>query len=161
MADTFAEEQGQLSQLWKKARKDGCMIPWQQARAFGLNEAWQEMHGEMQHGKNTWIAERVYVQGPEKKHPSPNAVKQLLQKMAEDDDWLPGKVYGNLGGRPSAISETNKSIIASSAMAMKQRGVEPTYALIIAQCPNASISPAMVRSLWTSSGVSSEWGCRC
>ena len=26
-------------------------------------------------------------------------------------------------------------------MAMKQRGIEPTYALIIAQCPNASINP--------------------
>ena len=46
MADELEHEQQQLSQLWKKARKDGCMSPWQQARVFALNEAWQEMHGE-------------------------------------------------------------------------------------------------------------------
>ena len=118
------------------------MTPWQQARVFGLNEAWQEVHEEEEQGKLAWIAERVYVQGPGNKHPSRQAIHLLLKKMAEDDDWFPGKVYGSLGGRPSAVSETNKSIIASSAMAMKERGIEPTYALIIAQCPNASISCA-------------------
>ena len=39
MAEEFADEQRQLGQLWKKARKDGCMPPWQQARVFGLSEA--------------------------------------------------------------------------------------------------------------------------
>ena len=140
MASSFAEDQRQLGQAWKRARKDGCMAPWQQALVFGLNEAWQETHGDKQYGKIQWIKDRVYVQGPGKKHPSPDAVSQLLQKMGEDEDWFPGKVYGSLGGRPSAVSERNKSIIATSAMAMKERGVEPTYALIIAQCPNASIN---------------------
>ena len=64
MADSFEEEQQQLAQLWKKARKDGCMTPWQQARVFGLNEAWKEMHGERLYGRAPWIADRVYVQGP-------------------------------------------------------------------------------------------------
>ena len=64
-----------------------------------------------------------------------------MKKMSDDDDWFPGKVYGSLGGRPSAVSETNKSLVATSAMAMKERGIEPTYALIIAQCPNATINP--------------------
>ena len=31
--------------------------------------------------------------------------------------------------------------MANSAMAMKERGIEPTYSLIIAQCPNASPIP--------------------
>ena len=31
--------------------------------------------------------------------------------------------------------------MATSAMAMKKRGIEPAYALIIARCPNASINP--------------------
>ena len=100
------------------------MTPWQQARVFGLNEAWREVHEEEEQGKLAWIAERVYVQGPGNKHPSRQAIHLLLKKMAEDDDWFPGKVYGSLGGRPSAVSETNKSIIASSAMAMKERGEE-------------------------------------
>ena len=142
MADEFAEEQRQLGQIWKKARKDGCMSPWQQARVFGLNEAWQEMYGDTTYGKAKWISERVYVQGPGRKHPSTPAIKQLVDKMTADDDWFPGKVYGSLGGRPSVVTETNKSIMATSAMAMKERGIEPTYALIIAQCPNASLNPS-------------------
>ena len=46
MADAFADEQRQLGQAWKKARKDGCLAPWQQARVYGLSEAWAEIHGE-------------------------------------------------------------------------------------------------------------------
>ena len=141
MAEDFECEQRELAQLWKKARKDGCMPPWQQAKVFGLRESWQETHGDMTHGQATWIAERVYVQGQPKKHPSDEAVRKLLKKMADDEDWFPGKVYGSLGGRPSQIPDTNKAAMATSAMALKNRGVEPTYSLVIAQCPNASINP--------------------
>ena len=31
MAHALDDEQRELCQLWKKARKDGCMSPWQQA----------------------------------------------------------------------------------------------------------------------------------
>ena len=96
------------------------MSPWQQARVFGLNEAWHEMHGETTYGKGKWISDRVYVQGPGKKRPSSEAVMMLIHKMCDDVDWFPGKVYGSLGGRPSAVSAQNKSIIATSAMAMKE-----------------------------------------
>ena len=112
MASAFEDEQRQLCQLWKKARKDGCMTPWQQAKAYGLNEAWQEMHGETTYGKAKWISDRVYVQGRGQTHPSPEAIGQLIKKMTADDDWFPGKVYGSLGGRPSVVSETNKSVMA-------------------------------------------------
>ena len=141
MSASFDEEQQQLAQLWKKARKDGCLPPWEQARAFGLSEAWKEMHGDKTYGKATWIAERVHVQGPDRENPTSAAIGNLLKKMDEDEEWFPGKVYGSLGGRPSVITETNKAVVAASAMAMKERGVEPTYALIIAHCPNASINP--------------------
>ena len=73
MTETFADEQRQLCQLWKKARKDGCLAPWQQARVYGLSEAWHEIHGETTYGKAKWISERVTVQGRGKKHPSSEA----------------------------------------------------------------------------------------
>ena len=92
MGDSFADDQRQLGQLWKKARKDGCLSPWQQARVFGLSEAWQEMYGDTIYGKAKWISERVYVQGPGRKHPSTAAIKKLTEKMAADEDWFPGKV---------------------------------------------------------------------
>ena len=141
MAGSLDEEQQQLSQLWKKAKRDGCMSPWQQARVYGLSEAWKELHGEKTYGMGAWIAERVHVQGPGHENPTRQAVSQLVKKMSEDEDWFPGKVYGSLGGRPSVLTETNKAVVAASAMAMKDRGVEPTYSLIIAHCPNASINP--------------------
>ena len=37
------------------------MTPWQQAKAYGLNEAWQEMHGETTYGKAKLNSDRVYV----------------------------------------------------------------------------------------------------
>ena len=63
MAGTFEDEQCQLGQLWKKARKDGCLSAWQQARAYGLSEAWGEIHGEQRYGKSKWISERFHVEG--------------------------------------------------------------------------------------------------
>ena len=135
------DEQRQLSQLWKRARKDGCMSPWQQAKVYALHEAWKEMHGDKTYGKYEWIADRVYVQGPDNVHPSTEAITQLIKKMTDDEGWFPGKLHGGMGGRPSVVTETNKAIIANSTMVMKQRGIEPTYALIIAQCPNATINP--------------------
>ena len=100
MTAAFEDEQTQLGQLWKKARKDGCMSPWQQARVFGLNEAWQELWGGTTYGKAKWIADRVYVQGPGKQHPTTAGVKKLINKIVADNDWFLGKVYGSLGGRP-------------------------------------------------------------
>ena len=91
MAEDFESEQTELAQLWKKARKDGCMSPWQQAKVFGLKEAWQEMHGDKRYGLLSWICERVYVQGRPQKHPSEESVRQLLKKMDDDEDWFPGK----------------------------------------------------------------------
>ena len=46
MAEEFDHDQRELAQLWKRARKDGCMPPWQQAKVFGLKEAWEEMHSD-------------------------------------------------------------------------------------------------------------------
>ena len=99
----------------------------------------KELYGEKKYGQASWIAERVYVQGHPKKHPSREAISQLLNRMEEDEDWFPGKVCGS--GRPTQIPEANKASMARSAMAMKERGIEPTYALVIAQCPNATMNP--------------------
>ena len=85
MAGSFDEDQQQLAQLWKKARKDGCMSPWQQARVYGLSEAWKELHGDKTYGMATWIAERVHVQGSGQDHPSSVTVGQLLKKMSENE----------------------------------------------------------------------------
>ena len=139
---SFDDSQRQLASMWKTARS-GTLSPWSQALAWGLKHAWEMSHAEGHtYGRNAWIAERLYVEGTPKKRPSAQAIGQLLTKM-DDPDWFPGKICGsgNLGGRPSVLSETNKAIIARSAMALKERRIEPTYPLVIAQCPNAAINP--------------------
>ena len=55
MAEDFESDQTELAQLWKKTRKDGCISSWQQAKVFGLKEAWQEMHGDKRYGLLSWI----------------------------------------------------------------------------------------------------------
>ena len=115
------ENQRQLSNLWKMGR-DGSLSPWSQAKAWGLKHAWELTHeGGQTHGRNTWIAERLCLEGKPRRHPSAQAISQLMSKM-EDDEWFPGKICGSgsLGGRPSALSETNKAVVAKSAMALKE-----------------------------------------
>ena len=138
------ESQRQLALLWKTART-GTLSPWSQAKAWGLKHAWELTHKDgTVHGRNTWIASHLYLEGGKpKKRPTGEAIGQLINKMTTDSEWFPGKIMGSgsLGGRPPAISETNQSVIARSAMALKEKGIEPTYPLVIAQCPNAAVNP--------------------
>ena len=81
------DHQRQLSTLWKTGR-DGALSPWSQAKAWGLKHAWELTHEEGQtHGRNTWIAERLYLEGKPRRHPSGQAIGQLLAKM-DDDEWF-------------------------------------------------------------------------
>ena len=138
------ESQRQLALLWKTARA-GTLSLWSQAKAWGLKHAWGLTHKDgTVHGRNTWIASHLYLEGGKaKKRPTGEAIGQLINKMTTDSEWFPGKIMGSgsLGGRPPALSETNQSVIARSAMALKVKGVEPTYPLAIAQCPNAAVNP--------------------
>ena len=92
MAEDFESDQRELAQLWKKARKDGCMSPWQQAKVFGLKEAWQEMHGDKKYGQVAWTTERVYVQGHPQKHPSDESVRKLLKHLCLKNGLPPREI---------------------------------------------------------------------
>jgi hypothetical protein len=74
--------------------------------------------------------------------PSRNAVRELLEKMDADEEWYPGKSYQESFGPAPALSAVKRRAIAQSAMALKNNGSEPTYALVLAQCPRAALNPA-------------------
>ena len=82
MAEDFESNQQELSQLWKKARQDGCMPPWQQAKVFGLKEAWEEMHGDKTYGQAT-----------------ENREKSDISKM-----WPFGKILSEVPHPPTKLS---------------------------------------------------------
>ena len=156
MSTEQEQQQQQMASMWKSGRV-GTLTPWSQAKVWALTVAWSELHPETTHGRNTWIASKVYVvqdpgrdgqtgkkrkgQSVGNEHPSEQAIGKLIKKMEEDTEWFPGKFYGSLGGRPSALSETNKAIIARSAMALKEKGIPPTGPLVLAQCPAAATNP--------------------
>ena len=129
-----------LRTMWCEGKK-GRMCPKEQAKAWALREAWRELHGESTYGMCKWIAARVFTVGNPPKHPSIAAVQQFLDKVIEDPEWHPGKIYGKPAGRPCALTGLKKAVIARSAMALKSAGLEPTYPLVLAQCPLAGINP--------------------
>ena len=138
----MGEAQRSLAKLWKTAPA-GKLSPWSQAKAYALREAWDLTTPDSSYGRTRWIAERLYVEGRTRQHPSEAAVTQFFDKVDKDPDWYPGKIgmSGSLGGRPKVLSGTNQHVIARSAMSLKENGIEPTYPLIIAQCPNAAMNP--------------------
>ena len=133
-----AREQSVLQRAWSQA-PSGRLSPWMEAKAWGLREGWRDFHDGSEHGMLTWISKRVIKGGGG--NPTVEAVRLLFEKISRDPGWFPGKLYGPPGGRPSALSEQKKAAIARSAMALKKNGLEPTFGLVVAQCPNATINP--------------------
>ena len=87
-----------LRTMWCEGKK-GRMCPKEQAKAWALREAWRELHGESTYGMCKWIAARVFKVGNPPKHPSVAAVQQFLDKVIEDPEWHPGKMFGKPAGR--------------------------------------------------------------
>ena len=122
---------------------EGTMSAQTEARAWSLREAWRD-EGKPSYGMLTYIASKVYKIVPpmaKKEHPTPSALHQLFQKIDNDKGWFPGKSEQVKHGPAPAINGTNQSIIARSAMTMKERGEEPTYGSVVAHNPKASLNP--------------------
>ena len=104
-----------------------------------MREVWREDH-DGDHGLAAYVAGKV-VKG-DGKHPTGEAVAKLFQKMDADAEWFPGKrgEGAKPGPRPK-LSGCKAAAIAKSAMTMKQKGTEPTYARIVAACPEATTNP--------------------
>ena len=121
------------------------LTPWSQSKVWALAEAWKIVNPDTLHGRNTWISNLVEVVTEDKrtkKHPTEQAIGQLLAKIEADPQWFPGKMYGSKGGRKDQISNTNKTIVARSAMSLKRKGIEPTYPQILAHNKKAAKNPA-------------------
>jgi hypothetical protein len=127
-----------LESMWLGGR-EGTLSPLSQAKAWALREVWSEQ-GKASHGMFSAIAKRLTTVGTSRA-PGDECVRKLFLKMDSDDAWFPGKTYRARCGPQPALTGTNKSLIARSAMRMKGRGNEPTYARLIAACPLAIVNP--------------------
>ena len=127
-----------LHKAWRGGR-EGYLSALEEARAWALREVWQD-DGKPDYGMHTYIAGKIKKIGGG--HPGCAAVKKFFDKVDADPKWYPGKKTQAQFGPASVISPTNQAIVARSAMAMKERGEEPTYASIVANNPNALINPS-------------------
>ena len=122
-------EGGDLARLWKGGKK-GCLSPLMQAKAWGLSEAGV---------RQVDIAAKLEKIGGG--HPTDSAVCKLLQRIADDPEWFPGKRPDASYGPAPVLRGAKRKQVAASAMLLKRRGVEPTYASIVSQCPEAAANP--------------------
>ena len=138
-----ASRQKLLQEAWLGGC-EGTMSAQTQARAWALREAWKDEHGEKIYGMLSHIASKVYTITPpraRKEHPSTSALHQLFQKMDQDSGWFPSKNYQTKHGPDPVINGTNQNVIARSAMNLKEKGEEVTYASVVAHNPKASQNP--------------------
>ena len=122
-------EGGDLARLWKGGKK-GCLSPLMQAKAWGLSEAGV---------RQVDIAAKLEKIGGG--HPTQSAVCKLLERIADDPEWFPGKRPDASYGPAPVLRGAKRKQVAASAMLLKRRGVEPTHASVVSQCPEAAANP--------------------
>jgi len=126
-----------LKKAWCGGRK-GHLSALSEARAWALREVWQD-DGKTDYGMCTYIAGKVKKIGGG--NPTRSAMRQFFEKLDEDPDWYPGKNLQETFGPPSVITPRNQAIVARSAMAMKERGEEPTYPALVANNQKQLLNP--------------------
>ena len=91
--------QDTLQKLWLHG-KAGGMAAREQLKAGALREA--RLDGKTgAYGMHTWTAERLTKVGGGQ--PTSVAVKDLLHKIDNDEDWYPGKQHGEKRGRKRVL----------------------------------------------------------
>lgn len=109
----------------------------EQAKAWALREVWRQ-EGKGEHGLLQHVARTV--KNGDGSHPSGPAIHNLFKKIDDDTAWFPGKARPGRGPK-ALLAGSRAAALAKSAMAMKAKGVEPTYSRVIAACPHASRNP--------------------
>ena len=125
-----------LQKAWTEGRQ-GYLSAWSQAKAWALREVWRDA-GKSDHGLGAYVAGKVPKEGGG--HPGSGAIMKFFARIDADPAWFPGKGEHG-GGRPRALGGRQAAAVARSAMALKSGGAEPTYARVLAACPEAALNP--------------------
>ena len=135
-------QQDLLRSAWLEGRT-GYLSAWSEAKLWAVREVWRA-DKESDHGLQTFAANLVTKVGTNE-HPTQRAVGLFYEKIDADPDWFPGKNNRAKFGPDKALGGQQVSAIARSAQAMKARGAEPTYGMIVASCPQAVLNSATNR----------------
>ena len=94
--------------------------------------------------------------------PNRNAIRIWREKFAEDPQWHPGKQAEDAEkpGRKKVITKQQEAVIAKSAMSLKRKGIEPTVAAVVSQCPAATLNPETDEA-FTAKVILEVFACHC
>jgi hypothetical protein len=131
------------AESWWKGGKHGQLSPWSKAQVFGMHIMAKKKGLKI---TNVEIGAEVWKVGMVNKkngHPSEGAISNLRATFDSDPHWYPGKQDENAQkpGPKKKFTEAKQNAVARAAMALKEGGIEPTAATVIARCPNAAINP--------------------
>ena len=118
------------------------MCAFQQMKAVVYRDVLKDT-GSPEFGMQTVIAEKLTKIGGGSV--TAQAVSLLFARVDADAGWYPGKINRTEWGPKPALNGAKRRCIAQAAMALKDKGLEPTYPLVVAQCPQAAMNPATKR----------------
>ena len=134
----MASHQEALRDAWLGGRV-GSLSALAQAKAWALREVWQA-EKTSNDGLLSCIAERVEKVGGGVPHKG--TMSEFFANVDADPAWFPGKSSQERFGLLPVLNGTKRKLVARSAMAMAQRGEEPTYPALVAANPKALLNPA-------------------
>ena len=123
--------QASLQHEWLHG-KHGGLCAREQMKAWALREVWKEQSDTV-YGLHVWIAARVTKVGGG--NPTNVAINDLLMKMDADEDWFPGKQYGEKRGRKRVLTGVKALAVANCAQSKKAKGGDPTYGHVCGAWP--------------------------
>ena len=121
------------SSLDPSGTQHGRLPPWEIAKALAYETVLQHMSTHLDTPASDLLGERVdhfiarnvVLKGGG--NPTERAVRQLIHK-ARTEDWYPGKLPANKGGKPVQIKPFVKDEVARVAMDVKKKRRAPTPA---------------------------------
>ena len=126
-----------LEGLWLGGRT-GTLSPLSAVKAWALCKVYKEFNVPE---KKLYARAAANVDKIGGGHPHGYAIKELCQKIDMDTAWYPGKVYGDVGGRPKALSRKQVRSLKRTAEQMKQDDMGARYSMACSRNPAAVRKP--------------------
>ena len=126
----------ELAELWLHAQP-GRLSAKEKLRAMALHDAMKDLKdGQV---NLQCIANKLTVGSGGR--PSREALRWLLLRIDSDSERYPGKSYQTQHCPAPLLARAKRRAIATSIMAAKKRGHEPSTAVAVHFCPAATLNP--------------------
>ena len=118
--------------------REDRLAPWAQAKLWALHAVNEELGLGLEDGDMAEL-----VKKGDGTYPTKQAVQQFRARFRSDPDWYPGKGQAEpkKPGPKTLFTKAKQAAVASSAMALKASGEEPSAGAVVQRCPKAAFNP--------------------